>query len=342
TRRAFQNGKLGLSEAEAIGELLDAKSFEQIKLFGKDSRSRLSAALNGFYQRLSSLLSAMFAKIDYPDEDLAELSNQEMDDALSSLIADMKKLCSTYSTGRAIAEGIETVLLGKPNTGKSSLYNLLCGKDAAIVTDIAGTTRDVLENTVCLGRVMLKLSDTAGIRETNDPIEKIGVKKSKEAAEEAGLILCLFNGAEPLTEEDFVLCEYVMRLEGVKIALLTKSDLPEAADRAFLEKKFSHVVSVSAVRGDLGNLTDLINDLFTDGTITVGEDAIVSSARQHAALSKGISCVETALRSLRAGFPFDALASDLEMASIALSETDGRGVSEDVVAGIFSKFCVGK
>jgi len=342
TRRAFLAGKLGLSEAEAIGELLDAQSMAQIKLFEKDSRCRLSQKLNAIYDALSLLVSTVYAKIDYPDEDLADLSEEEIIARATDILAQCRALAATYSTGRAITEGIPTVLLGKPNTGKSSLYNLLCGKDAAIVTEYAGTTRDVLEANVSAGRVLLRLCDTAGVRETEDPVEKIGVAKSREAAENAELVLALFDASLPYDSEDEALLSFIDSLRGEKIALLNKSDIGSCFDTAVLEGHFTEILPISVKESKTGGLFDRINALFTDEKIRVGEDAILSSARQYAAVERAASFIEGALDALKAGCAVDAAASDLELALGALAETDGRAVSDDIVAGIFSKFCVGK
>ncbi len=342
TRRAHAAGKITLSEAEAIGELLDAKSMAQIKLFKRDSRSKLSQALASLYDEIADLLSSLCAKIDYPDEDLAELSTEEILARTESAEARARRLLSTYKTGRAVTEGIKTVLLGKPNTGKSSLYNLLCGRDAAIVTELAGTTRDLLESTVPLGRVLLRLTDTAGVRETDNPVEKIGVSRAKEAAAEASLVLALFDTSSPFDGEDEELLSFLDTLSGEKIILLNKSDLPQKWDASRLAKHASHILPFSAKVGDLSALSALVDRLFTDGDIRLGEDAVLFSARSHAALLRGCECLSTAAEALRAGFAIDAALTDLEGALSAFAETDGRGVSDDVVAGIFGKFCVGK
>ena len=342
TRRAFTAGKLGLSEAEAIGELLDAKSMTQLKLFGKDSRSRLSKTLGGLYEGLETLVSTVYAKIDYPDEDLADLSEAEILARAEEILAKATALSSTYKTGRAIAEGIPTVLLGKPNTGKSSLYNLLCGRDAAIVTEYAGTTRDVLEATVTAGKVLLRLADTAGVRETDDPIEKIGVTRSRETAESAELVLALFDASLPADGEDEALWSFIDGLKGEKIALLNKSDLDTRFDTETLVGHFEHILPISVKGNDCEGLFRLIEAMFTDERIHVGEDAILSSARQHAALASAISYIKSAIEALRTGYAQDAAVSDLELALGALAETDGRAVSDGILSAIFSKFCVGK
>ncbi|MBO5755624.1 MAG: 50S ribosome-binding GTPase, partial [Clostridia bacterium] len=314
----------------------------QIKLFERSSRSRLSKTLASLYDRLTALVSAVYAKIDYPDEDLADMSAEEIAKEAEAVLSDTLALSETYRTGRAIAEGIPTVLLGKPNTGKSSLYNLLCGEDAAIVTEHAGTTRDVLESAVCLGRTMLRLWDTAGVRETLDPVERIGVERSREKAKSAELILTLFDASLPFDQEDEALLSFVDTLAGHKVALLNKSDLPSRLEQDRLDGHFDLVLPISALTGDTASLAAHIDECFTDGSITVGEDAILSSSRQYAAVTAAAAHMRTAIEALRAGCEEDAAVSDLELALSALSETDGRAVSEDVVSGIFSRFCVGK
>ncbi len=342
TRRAYTAGKISLSEVEAIGELLDAESMAQVKLFQKGSRTRLSETLEALYTRTCALLSALCAKIDYPDEDLAELSTAEVLARVEEILSDGERLLATYRTGSAIAEGIPTVLLGKPNTGKSTLYNLLLGKEAAIVTDVAGTTRDVLETSVPLGRVMLRLSDTAGIRETSDPVERIGVDRARRAAEEASLVLALFDGSRPLDAEDLELLAFLDTLSGEKIALINKSDLGTLPDGDAIRSHVSYLLPFSAKEGDTAALVSLVDRLFTNEEIRLGEDAILFSARSHAALARGCESLRGACEALRSGYAIDAALSDLECALTALAETDGRGVGEDVVSGIFSKFCVGK
>ena len=343
TRRAFVSGRLSLSEAEAIGGLLEAKSDEQLRLFRKGARDRLSLALEEIHQGLLSLLSALYAKIDYPEEDLAEFTTEEILDATECILEKVRKLLATYPTGRAIAEGIPTVLCGKANVGKSSLYNLLCGRDAAIVTEYAGTTRDILEATVPCGRVLLRLSDTAGIREnTEDPVEKIGIQRSGEAMAGAELLLAVFDLSSPAEEEDLALLSRLNALGGVKIALCNKSDLPKQFDTGLLEGKFHKILSLSAKEGDLAPLQAAVEALFTDGALSAGEDPILSSARQCAALKNGMLFLENAKKALQNGIEFDASASDMELALSALAECDGRKASEEIVDRIFSSFCVGK
>ena len=340
TRRAYTAGKLSLSEAEAIGELLDAKSMAQVKLFGRDSRMKLSGALSDLYENVRELLSSLCARLDYPDEDLGEISTDEILARVTEAKQKSLSLLATYKTGKAVTEGIPTVLLGKPNTGKSSLYNLLVGKDAAIVTSLAGTTRDILETTVPLGRVLLRLYDTAGLRNATDEIEQIGVDRARRAMQEADLILAVFDTSAPLTEEDHALLRELATLGATKIAILNKSDL--TAVSAVPAEGFAASVTLSAKHGTTEVLSAEIDRLFTDGDIVIGEAAIVSSARQYAALTRAHECLMQAKNALTMGHPADMYLFDLCEGLSALGEVDGRTVGEEIVSEIFSHFCVGK
>ncbi len=344
TRRAYMNGNLTLTEAEAIGNLLEASSIGQIKLASRESRTHLSRALAALHDETVLLLSSLFACIDYPEEDLAELSNEELERRLHALLAGMDKLLATYRTGRSVAEGIATVICGRPNVGKSSLYNLLCREDAAIVTDVAGTTRDVLEKNVPLGDLLLRLCDTAGLHETDDPVEKIGVERSRGRINEADLIFAVFDGSAPLETEDEELIESLRHTTATVIACLNKSDKGEA-DMTAVRTAFPHVISISAKNDDVAAadaISTLVTRLFTDGNLRIGEDAVLTGARQFSALTNARNFTASCLDALVMGVPADIACSELERALGALAELDGRTVSEEVVAGIFSHFCVGK
>ncbi len=346
TRRAFVNGKLSLVEAEAIGNLLEAESLVQIKLASKKSRTHLSLKIEEIRALLTSLLSSIYARIDYPDEDLGDFSD---DEALKILLEAKKKtesLLSTYRTGKAVSSGIKTVICGKPNVGKSSIYNLLLGREAAIVTDIEGTTRDVLSDKIPLGKVMLNLSDTAGVRgATKDPIEKIGIERSLEKIKEAELILAVFDLSRELDSADAELISSIVSCEAVKIAILNKSDLPELFDRKEISDKFDAMLTVSAKDGE-NNFTEelsiTVDKMFTDERIKLGDDAVISSARQNSALTKALLLINSATSAYELGISQDAVSSDIERALGEIAELDGRETSELVVNDIFSKFCVGK
>lgn len=342
TRRALLSGRLSLTEAEAIGCLLEAGSTAQIRLSASAARTQLAMALSTLHDDLLTLLSSLYAKIDYPDEDLADLAEEEIVARLSEAEETMKRLRSTYRTGRAINEGIPTVLCGSPNVGKSALYNRLCGEELAIVTDYAGTTRDVLSTSIPLGNVMLRLSDTAGLRETTDPVEQIGVSRSRSRMEECELLLAVFDASRPLDAQDTALLHQLTVCQKTVIILLNKVDLPCAINQEAFAT-FPHVLPLSAKTGDgIDRLTALIEQLFTDETLRVGEEAIISSARQYAALSRAQEHLDASLAAFRAGLPADAAASDLELALGALADLDGRAVNEEIIADIFKRFCVGK
>ena len=346
TRRAFINGRLSLTEAEAIADLLEAGSRDQLRLSSDTSRSRLSARISSIRTSLVGLMSSVYARIDYPDEDLGDFSDDELLSRLYNIKEDSRNLLSTYRTGRAISEGVRTVICGKPNAGKSTLYNLLLGEDAAIVTDIPGTTRDVLERAVPLGKVMLKIADTAGIRESDemDAVERIGVKKSLEMIAKSELLFAIFDISRPFDDEDRLIIDAIKESNAPKVALLNKSDLAPSFNENELIG-FDRIIKISAKEGEgdaISTLAELVNQMFTDEKIVVGQDAIISSARQHAALTRCIDHIDAAIESLELGFAQDAASSDIERALGAISELDGRAVSEEIVADIFSKFCVGK
>ena len=349
TSRAFINGRLTLTDAEAIGNLLEARSMEQISLSASPARKRLSQAIDKIRGELIDTMSSIYARIDYPDEDLGEFTDEETAERLKKTRDSLARLISTYRTGRAINEGISAVICGKPNVGKSTLYNALLGEEAAIVTDIEGTTRDLLQRDISLGRVMLKLTDTAGIRESEstDRVEKIGIERTKEAMKGAELLLVMFDVSRTLDKYDRRLIEEVKNATQPKICILNKTDAPSGAfDMTLLtDCGFDATVKISALKDEtdtITKLTELINRLFTDESISTREDAIVASARQHSALSRCLSLIDTAISAYEAGLPADAASSDIEMAIGAISEVDGRSVSEAVVNDIFSKFCVGK
>ncbi len=347
TRRAFINGKLSLQEAEAIGTLLEARSYEQIKLSSEKSRGRLKEKLSAIRGALVELLSSIYARIDYPDEDLGDFTTDEILERLNNIKEEISSLISTYPTGRAISEGINTVICGRPNVGKSSLYNAILGEDAAIVTDIEGTTRDVLTKEVPLGRVMLRLSDTAGVRreELADTVEKIGIARTQRAIDEAELIIAVFDASGPITSEDIELILSLKDKKGTKIALLNKCDLGYGIDFSEYEGIFSATLKMSILENEIigiKELSDLINSLFTDEKINTSDTAIISSARHNASLTSSLMLVNEAIEATRMGIYDDASSSLIEGALGAIAEIDGRAVCEEVVSDIFSKFCVGK
>ncbi len=344
TRRAFLNGRLGLGQAEAVGALLEAKTRSQLALSRGGMGGRLGARCAELAEQLRSVAVSCMAAIDFPDEDLREMSREEMISATAEAVSGLRTLAATWRTGRAVAEGIPTVLCGRANVGKSALYNRLVGRDAAIVTAIAGTTRDMLTETVEFGGVTLRLTDTAGLRETEDPVEAIGVGRARNALAEAELVLAVFDGASALDEDDEAMLGLLPTLEAATFVLANQADrglLPETVER--LRAAGKPVALISAETGEgMDALADAVAGHFLDGSLDLREDAIVTGARQYAALVRAAEAAETALIALRDGMPEDLCCVDLELALGALDEVDGRAVSEDIVGEIFSRFCVGK
>ena len=301
----------------------------------------LSEKISEASHALTVLIADVYARIDYPDEDLGEIGDEEFVRRANEVKCALTALRDTYRAGSAIFEGIKTVICGAPNRGKSSLYNAIAGEDAAIVTEIAGTTRDILERDIPLGSVLLHLTDTAGIHETADIVEQIGVDRAKGRMNEAELIICVFDGSAPLESEDIALIEELKELSAPKIAVLNKSDI-SSQDISLPVSLFEKEIRMSAKSGDgLIELQKAVESLFIDEKINTSTDAIVTSARQFASLDEAISLIDDAIK-VANGIGQDLAASDLERAVATLDELDGKSVSESVVSEIFSRFCVGK
>ena len=341
TRRAVMNGKMKLSSAEALGALLEAKTAGQLKLARGGMAGKLSAKLESAFSRLSLLLADVYAKIDFPDEDLNSMSREELTAQLTALRGELSALLSTYRAGHAVAEGIATVICGPVNAGKSTLYNALVGRDAAIVTDVAGTTRDILCETVGLGNVTLRLFDTAGLRETDDAVEGIGVKRARAAMEEAELILCVLNASAPANDEVQALLAEMKEKAAPVVVVLNQCDRGDAFPTALLTD-FAHVVRVSAAKEEISELRTLIEGLYLLDGLDLRADAIVSNARQHAALGRAVEALSASVEALSMDVPLDAACVDAELAMQALGEVDGRAVDEQILTDIFANFCVGK
>ena len=347
TRRAYLNGKLDLERAEALGNLLDAGNDEQVKLARAGMNGLLTDSAEAVYTDLCAVLANMEAGMDFPEEDLTEMPPEEIRAVICTAADTLQRLIRTYRTGHAIAEGVPTVICGRPNVGKSAFYNRLVGREAAIVTAIAGTTRDVLTDTVSLGRVTLRLSDTAGLRESDDPVEMIGVERARRAMDEAELALVLSDASEPDIEADELASALAEQGKAV-VRILTKQDLlgndPAFAPVSPAEaREGMQTVHISSVTGEgFEALREAVERVFIDGDLRMGEEAVVFSARQAAALRETVSCLRTAAENLDAGLPYDICADDIRAAMSELGGLCGREMGEDVLTEIFSRFCVGK
>ena len=341
TRRAFLNGKLDLTQAEAVADLIDAETPAAVRQAAGQLSGALGRRVGAIYDGLVDLMAHFHAVLDYPDEDIDPFRADTIRAGLEEARAGLSALLATYERGRYIAGGVPCVLVGRPNAGKSSLLNALVGYDRAIVTDVPGTTRDTVEARCRLGGVVLKLIDTAGLRDTEDKVERIGVARSRAALEEARLALLVVDGSEPLTAEDLAAMDEAEKAPRV-LCLVNKSDRPLAADVEALRRRFPNLRVVSAATGaGLEELEGDIAALFpTGGAEAAGE--LLTNARQAEAARRALAGVERAGESLAAGITPDALLTDVEEALSALGELTGASVREDVTARIFQRFCVGK
>ena len=340
TRRAFLNGRMDLIQAEAVVDLIDAETAEAARNAVGQLSGTLSRTVEEIYEALMAVVSRFYAVVDYPDEDIEDLQRAELLDTLRRSENKLQELLATFSRGKLLKSGVPTVILGKPNAGKSSLLNALLGYERAIVTDVAGTTRDTVEEKVRLDHVLLRLIDTAGIRETDDSVEKIGVERSRVAAGKASLALLVLDGSAPLDAEDesaIAVAEGVANL----MVIVNKADLPRRIDVGALADRFDNVISLSAKTGEgITTLTDHITSLYPAGTTAQGE--LLTNARQADAVSRAWNAVREARSALRIGMTPDVVLSDVENALSALGELNGKSLREDLVATIFSRFCVGK
>lgn len=345
TRRAYLNGKLTLTEAEAVGELLEADTDDRRKLASSALTGKLSDKIGEIADRLTGVMSALYAAIDYPEEDIGDSGEREIGGVIDGSIHEIGKLLATYKRGRAVSDGVKCVICGKPNAGKSSLYNLITGEESAIVTDVAGTTRDVLRERVSFGGVTLELCDTAGLRETDDSVESIGVKRAEAEMEKAELLIGVFDRSAPLDVTERSMIESYP-VGPAKIAVINKTDLDAVmadGDEELIRTHHDAVIYMSCGNGTgLDALAAAVGELFDAGCCELGRDAVIWSARQEATLRRAHEYLKAAKESLDYGDPVDAVCTLCEGALSELSETDGRGVSEEIVAGIFAKFCVGK
>lgn len=340
TQRAFLNGRMDLIQAEAVADLIDAESPAAAHNAVGQLEGRLSRGVEEIYDGLMEVVSRFYAVVDYPDEDIEDVQRQEMLDTLSRAQRELERLLATFSRGQLLKQGVPAVILGRPNAGKSSLLNALLGYDRAIVTDIAGTTRDTVEEKVLVGGVLLRLTDTAGIRNSADRIEAMGVERCRQAAQRAALALLVLDGSQTLTDEDeqaMAAAEQTPRL----LVLVNKSDLPQKLDTAALAERFPRVLHISAQTGaGLDTLAETVAALYPAGETPAGE--LLTNARQADAVERALSAVAEARGALDMGMTPDMVLTDCEAALEALGELNGKRIREDLVDTIFSRFCVGK
>lgn len=338
TKRAFLNGQMDLTQAEAVIDLIDAETADAAANAAGQVAGVLRKQLDPIYDSLMDICSHFHAVLDYPDEDIEPFRLQAYADTLTSASKKLDALLSSCRRGNFIKNGVQTVILGAPNAGKSSLLNALAGFDRVIVTDIPGTTRDAVEQTVTLGRHLLRLLDTAGIRDTSDTVEHLGVERSLKAAQACQLAFFVVDGSKPLTPEDEAAMDAALQAPDA-IAILNKQDLPCVIDPS--ELPFSYVIPVSCAKQDGLDLLEQALDMVFDDEAPC-DGSILTNARQADAIAKSRASIEAALSSLRLGMTPDAVLVDVEAAMEALGEATGRVVREDITNRIFERFCVGK
>ncbi len=339
TKRAFENGKMTLTQAEGVLDMIQAENENALKAAKSAMDGTLYRKIRSISDGIVSVIGSIAAYLDYPEEDMDPLALSQIRegfcaarDALSALILDFDK-------GKLLRDGIDTVIVGKPNVGKSTLMNLLSQRERSIVTDIPGTTRDVVEERISLGNLTLNLADTAGLRQTDNPVEQIGVELAKKRVETASLILAVFDGSEDLSKEDDALWK---QLNGLPvIAVVNKTDLRDVLSQK-LQEHFPLVVSISAKEGTGKEaLTQAISSFLSLTSLT-GNEAFLFNERQLSAAKQALGALDETIATIDNGFPLDAIALDGENALDALLALSGEKVSERVVEEIFSHFCVGK
>lgn len=340
TRRAFLAGKLDLSGAEAVHDLVTAATTQAAQNAAAQLDGAVGTRIYALRQKLVDLVAEFLAVVDYPDEEIDSVLIDRSCEILHDATRDLYALAETYERGRILREGIPCAILGRPNAGKSSLLNALAGEDRAIVTNVPGTTRDVIEESIRIGPVVLRLYDTAGLRDTQDPVEKIGIDRAMKQANDSFLILAVFDSSDEISDEDLMV---MARTHGKRtIAVLNKSDLPSALNIELIERRFEHVVAVSALTGEgLQELNDCISQVVgLDGMAFDG--GVITNARQAAAIVRAAERCEEAFFEAQSGMTPDVVVMDTEGAIAALGEITGQSVRDDIVATIFDKFCVGK
>lgn len=340
TKRAFLAGKMTLTQAEAVMDVIGAAGERELAFAHAQQKGALFHRVRRIEQEIVHCLGDLAAWADYPEDDIPAVTPEQLRASLSPILDELKATLDTYQYGKILQSGVSAVIIGKPNVGKSTLFNLLSGCDRSIVTEIAGTTRDIVEEQIRLGNVTLRLSDTAGMRKTDDVIEKIGVQLAEQRLQESDLILAVFDATRELDAEDLALLEHLPKKP--VIAIVNKSDQEMILDLEQLHQRLEHVVIMAAKEGTgLEKLRQKLELLFYQAQVTP-EMGIVANARQKQCLEMAREQILQAVAALEQGEMLDAVTVLLEEAADALLTLTGERVSEAVVADVFSRFCVGK
>lgn len=340
TKRAFLNGRIDLTQAEAVMDLIRAKTDKAMSIAIKQLDGSLSQLISDTRQEILNTLAQVEVNIDYPEyDDVEEMTTALLRDKTREFQTLLEQLLRTAKRGKILREGLSTAIIGRPNVGKSSLLNTLLREDKAIVTDIAGTTRDVIEEYVNIKGIPLKLVDTAGIRETDDLVEQIGVERSKKALQEADLVLLVLNASEKLTEQDKALL--ALSQDSNRIILLNKTDLKQVIEKDQLPEE---AIPISVLQNqNIDQIEDRINQLFFDHTGLIEQDATyLSNARHISLIEQAVQSLEAVNEGLALGMPVDLLQIDLTRAWEILGEITGDAAPDELITQLFSQFCLGK
>jgi tRNA modification GTPase len=341
TKRAFLNGRIDLAQAEAVIDIINSKTDSSHEISINHLEGRLSREINEIISKILDLLANIEVNIDFPEYDEDEITINKVEELSESIINKVERLIKTADTGKIFKEGIKTVILGKPNVGKSSLMNFLLNENRAIVTEVPGTTRDTIEEYVNIKGVPLRIIDTAGIRETDDKVEKIGVEKALQKVDEADLVIMIFDSSKNLENEDEKILDYIKNKKVIYIK--NKTDLETKLDLSKHEFINQDAINISVLKNQgLDEIIDKISKMFFEGSINVSDELIINNVRHKNLLTKAKQSLEEVISSIRQGMTIDFIEIDLKQAMEYLGLIVGKSVSDDLMEKIFNEFCIGK
>ena len=343
TKRAFLNGRIDLVQAESVIDIINAKSEKEVKTGIKQLEGLLSKEIAEIKQEIMDVMINIEVSIDYPEYDVEDVANAEITDMLDSVKKKLERLERSFDNGKVIKEGIKTAIIGKPNAGKSSLLNAILKEDRAIVTEYEGTTRDTIEEFVNINGIPLKLIDTAGIRETKDEVEKIGIAKSRETANTADLIIAIFDASKEIDEEDLEVIEFIKNKKA--IIILNKMDLKAKIDEnnENLKKLSGNIIKMSALKNiGIDKLYEKITEMFNLNEINLDNENVITNVRQKNLITKAIENVKKAKETIEQKMPIDIVAIFIKDILEDLGKITGEVVTEDIIEEIFANFCLGK
>ncbi len=343
TKRAFLNGRIDLVQAESVIDIINAKSEKEVKTGIKQLEGLLSKEIAEIKQEIMDVMINIEVSIDYPEYDVEDVANAEITDMLDSVKKKLERLERSFDNGKVIKEGIKTAIIGKPNAGKSSLLNAILKEDRAIVTEYEGTTRDTIEEFVNINGIPLKLIDTAGIRETKDEVEKIGIAKSRETANTADLIIAIFDASKEIDEEDLEVIDFIKNKKA--IIILNKIDLKAKIDEnnENLKKLSGNIIKMSALKNiGIDKLYEKITEMFNLNEINLDNENVITNVRQKNLITKAIENVKKAKETIEQKMPIDIVAIFIKDILEDLGKITGEVVTEDIIEEIFANFCLGK